>query len=68
MINLTRTFTKTQRRKERKRTAERQRIDLRELQKRRNRRNRQRKKTNRYNPELKISRKLRDFSRATKNK
>ena len=63
MINLKRNLTKTQRRKIKKRQAEAQRIEIRELRKRNYRRIRQKTKKNRFDPKLKKNRRLRDYIR-----
>lgn len=63
MINLERTLTKSQRRKNKKRQAEAQRIELRKQRKNQFRKLRQKSKKNRTDLELRKHRKLRDFRR-----
>ena len=63
MINLERKYTKSQRRINKKRESDKQKIELRKTQNRRNRKFRQKAKKNRFDPGMKKSRKLRDIAR-----
>lgn len=63
MINLEKKYTKSQRRIEKNRESNKQKIELRKIQNRRNRKFRQKSKKNRFDPEMKKSRRLRDIAR-----
>lgn len=63
MINLEKEYTKSQRRINRKRESSEQKIKLRKIQNRRNRKFRQKAKKNRFDLEMKKSRRLRDITR-----
>jgi hypothetical protein len=63
MINLTRSLTKTQRRKEKKRAAKMQRSQQRKMEKAKYRKERQKSKKNQYDPKLNEPRRKRDFIR-----
>lgn len=63
MINLEKKYTKSQRRINKKRESNKQKIELRKIQNRRNRKFRQKTKKNRFDLEMKKSRRLRDIAR-----
>ena len=67
MINLEKKYTKSQRRTNKKRESNKQKIELRKIQNRRNRKFRQKAKKTRFDPELKKSRRLRDIARIKNN-
>ena len=63
MINLEKKYTKSQRRINKNRESNEQKIKLRRIQNRRNRRFRQKAKKNQFDSEMKKSRRLRDIDR-----
>lgn len=63
MINLEKKYTKSQRRINKNRESNEQKIKLRKIQNRRNRRFRQKAKKTRFDSEMKKSRRLRDIAR-----
>ena len=63
MINLERKYTKSQRRINKKRESDKQKIELRKIQNRRNRKFRQKSKKNQFDLKMKKSRRLRDIAR-----
>ena len=64
MINLEKKYTKSQRRTNKKRESNKQKIELRKIQ---NRKFRQKAKKNRFDSEMKKSRRLRDIARIKNN-
>ena len=67
MINLEKKYTKSQRRTNKKRESNKQKIELRKIQNRRNRKFRQKAKKKRFDSEMKKSRRLRDIARIKNN-
>ena len=63
MINLEKKYTKSQRRTEKKREFNKQKIKFRKIQNRRNRKLKQKVKKNRFDLEMKKSRRFRDIAR-----
>jgi|GEM_PF-6356043 hypothetical protein len=63
MLNLEKKYTKSQRRINKKRESNKQKIELRKIQNRRNRKFRQKAKKKRFDSEMKKSRRLRDIAR-----